>query len=103
MRRGRVLACANSVLAQNIVVLLARKPLIGVPPSETSRTLWLLKPVAREDLLRAQDAIVLFVVRIANSMHSSDQQVTVVEEGEGLAFPFGLLKCHFDYDYKSML
>ena len=103
MRRGRVLACANSVLAHNVVVLLARKPLIGVPPSETSRTLWLLKAVAREDLLCAQDAIVLIVVRIAYSMHSRDQQVTVVEEGEGLAFPGGLLKCHFDYDYKSML
>ena len=72
MRRGRVLACANSVLAHNVIVLLAGRPLIGVPSSETSRTLWLLKAVAREDLLRAQDAIVLIVVRIAYSMHSRD-------------------------------
>ena len=85
---------------QNVVI---RRPLIGVPPCEASRTLRLLKAVTREDLFRAQDAIVLIMVRIAYCMHSSDQQITVIEEGEGLAFPGGLLKCHFDYDYKSML
>ena len=48
----------------------------------------MLEVVAGEHFFRAQYAIVLFMVRIAagREIRRTNHQITVIQEGEGLAF-----------------